>query len=93
MPDYDEILRTLQEDYPLVPYTNAGRLSSTVRRMKAEKELGLPVKLRTGFAISVKYGNAANELDGASWEAFYAELRSELRERYPSLYESIFGDD
>ena len=47
----EEQLRTLDEKYPLVPYTHAGRLFSTVRRMKAEKEMGIPIEHRTGFAI------------------------------------------
>lgn len=38
MDDIEQVLRSLNEKYPLVPHTDAGRLFSTVRRMKAEKE-------------------------------------------------------
>jgi hypothetical protein len=59
--------------------------------MKAEKEAGLPIDLRTGFAISAEHGKAANELDEPSWESFYSRLRFSLRAGYPELYVSIFG--
>ena len=91
MNDLEELLRSLQEKYPLVPHTGAGQLYSSVRRMKAERELGIPINRRTGFAISVKDGKPANELDESSWEEFYQRLCDELRERYPELYEGLFG--
>ena len=87
----EQVLRSLDEDYPLVPHTHAGRLSSTVRRMKAEKELGVPINRRTGFAVSVKHGKPANELDESSWEEFYQDICHELRERYPDLHRQVFG--
>jgi hypothetical protein len=55
-------LESLDKEYPLVLDTEAGRSFSAVRRMKAEKEIAIPINLRTGFAVSVKTGKAANEI-------------------------------
>ena len=93
MNDIEEQLRSLNEKYPLVQHTHAGRHYSTVRRMKAEKEVGIPVEHRTGFAISVKDGKPANELSESRWEQFYLRLSDELKDRYPSLYNELFGED
>ena len=71
----------------------AGRLSSTVRRMKAEKELGIPVHLRTGAAISVADGKPANELNDYTWERFFQRLCGELKVEYPEMYEGLFGNE
>ena len=93
MDDIDEVIRSLEQQYPIVPHTNAGRLFSTVRRMKAEKKLGLPIIRRTGFAISVKEGKPSSELSESAWESFYSGLCKELKERYPDLHEQLFSDD
>ena len=39
-------LEKLAKEHPLVLHTDAGRLFSTVRRMKAEKRMGIPIYLR-----------------------------------------------
>ena len=93
MSDFAEELRLLKEKFPLVPHTQAGRLSSTVRRMKAEKELGIPVHLRTGAAISVADGKPANELNDYTWERFFQRLCGELKVEYPEMYEGLFGNE
>ena len=93
MDDIEEVIRSLEEKYPIVPHTNAGRLFSTVRRMKAERELGLPVARRSGFAISVKDRKPANELNESAWESFYSRLCKDLKERYPDLHDQLFFDD
>jgi hypothetical protein len=36
------------------------------RRMKAEKKMGIPISLRSGFAISTENGKAANAMHAAS---------------------------
>ena len=90
--DFTEQLRLLDEKFPLVPHTNAGRLSSTVRRMKAEREFGIPVHLRTEFAISVANEKPANEIDDDAWERFYQGLCGELKAGYPEMYERMFGN-
>ncbi len=87
---WQEQLAKLAKDYPLVPHTNAGRLSSTVRRMKAEKEMGIPIHFRTGFAISVATGKAANQMTEAEWETFYQRLCEQLERDYPHLHKAIF---
>ena len=86
----DELLRVLNEECPLVPHTAASRLFSTVRRMKAEKELGIPIDLRTGFIISTKARKPANELDACEWEELYSALCVRLKREYPELHQRLF---
>jgi hypothetical protein len=93
MNEVEEQRKMLNERFPLSPHTNAGRLTSTVRRMKAEKELGLPVHLRTGFAISVADSKPANELDEDAWERFFQQLCGELKGQYPEMHSKIFESE
>jgi hypothetical protein len=86
-------LEKLAEEYPLILHTDAGRNFSTVRRMKAEKEMGIPIFLRTGFAISTGTGKAANTMTEDEWEQFYDALSERLKRDYPDLYERIFSPD
>lgn len=83
-------LSKINKECPLIPHTNSGRMFSMVRRMKAEKEMEIPQKLRSGFAISVKTGKHTNEMTAEEWEEFYASMVSRLKEEYPELYEQIF---
>lgn len=87
MGNIDEVL---DDKYPLIADTNAGRLFSTVRRMKAEKELEIPITHRTGFAISAKLGKPANELGEADWEEFYSGLCGQLKHDYSEMHERLF---
>lgn len=80
----------LEKEYPLVIQTDAGRTFSMVRRMQVEKRLGIPVHLRSGFAISVETGKAADEMTDDEWEAFYATLVDRLSSEYPDLYRRLF---
>lgn len=93
MDNFEEQLRLLHEKYPIVAHTNAGRLSSTIRKMKAEKDLGIPVNRRTGFAISAEFGEPANEMDELAWESFFTGLCDELKQRCPELHSSLFDDE
>ncbi len=86
-----ELLEKLNKEYPLTPHTGAGRLFTTVRRMKAEREFDLPINLRTGFAISVKTGKAANKMDEQEWESFFKDLSGQLKRDYLELYQQIFN--
>jgi hypothetical protein len=83
----------LEVRYPLTIHTGAGRLYTTVRRMKAEKEWGLPIHLRIGGAISVASGKAANQMSEAEWEAFYQAMCGQLRRDYPELYKQLFPEN
>ena len=84
-------LERLTKKYPLVLHTDAGRAFSMVRRMKAEKKMGIPINLRSGFAISTKNGKAANAMTVDEWEEFYSALSDQLKGDYPNLYESLFA--
>lgn len=88
----DEQVAELDKEFPLVMHTNAGRTSSTVRRMKAEKERNIPIDRRTGFVRSVETGKAASEMTEDEWESFYERLCAELRREYPDIYASIFPE-
>jgi hypothetical protein len=84
-------LEILDSEYPLELYTDASRTYSTVRRMKIEKKIGLPINLRSGCAISVKTGKAANTMTEEEWEKFYYDLSERLNGDYPGLYKILFS--
>ncbi len=86
----DEKLIKLRNEYPLIPHTNASRISSMVHRMKAEQELQIPINLRSGFAISTVNGKHTNEMNVEEWEDFFTALSGELKRDYPELYQQIF---
>lgn len=90
-PEYIKAL--LEVRYPLADHTGVGRLYTTVRRMKAEKEWCLPIHLRIGSVNSVETGKAANEMNEAEWEAFYLALCGQLKRDYPELYERLFSEN
>jgi hypothetical protein len=83
-------LEKLDKENPLVLHTDAGRTFSMVRRMKAEKKMGVPISLRSGFAISTANGKAANAMTEDEWEEFYDALSKHLRRNYPGLYALLF---
>lgn len=85
-------LRYLDKKYPLIIHTGAGQLYSTVRRMRAEKELGIPINRRTGFAISAKTGKPGNEMDQSAWDEFYSALSARLKRDHPDLYRQVFDE-
>ena len=91
--DLQEKLAKLDKECPLVPHTNAGRLFSTERRMKAEKEMDIHISLRSGFAISVKTGKSANKMNEQEWENFYESLSQQLKKDYPELYQQVFDQE
>jgi hypothetical protein len=72
-------LKQLAEEYPLVLHTDAGRTFPMVRRMKEEKEMGVPINPSfrfRGFHGKWKVGNAVTENE---WEEFYNALSEHLR--------------
>jgi hypothetical protein len=87
----EDQVEMLDKEYPLVLHTDAGRTFSTVRRMKTEKTMGLPISLRAGSAISVETGKAANEMTEDEWEEFYYALSERLNRDYPHLYKRLFS--
>lgn len=81
----------IMKECVLIPYTRSSRLFSSVRRMKAEKELNVPFSRRTGFVISTKTGNRTNEMAEEEWEKFYEALSNELKTDYPDIYARLFS--
>jgi hypothetical protein len=91
MDDLEAKLKLLDEKYSLIPFTDSSRVYSTVRRMKMEKELGIPIEYRGRSAISVASGKRTNEMAEQEWEDFFAAMSNSLK-RYPSLYARLFPD-
>ena len=60
-------------------------------RLKTEKKIGLPINLRSGCAISVETGKAANTMTEDEWEKFYYDLSERLNRDYPGLYKILFS--
>jgi hypothetical protein len=83
-------LEKLAKESPLILHTDAGRTFSMVRRMKVEKKMGIPISLRSGFAISTENGKAANAMTEGEWETFYDALSKHLPRNYPGLYALVF---
>jgi hypothetical protein len=48
--------------------------------------MGIPISLRSGFAISTENGKAANAMTEDEWEEFYKALSKHLRHDYPDLF-------
>lgn len=87
-----ELLNKLNKDFPTTVHTGIGALFTTVRRMKAEKELNLPIAWRIGSAISVKTGKRGNEMNELEWHKFYTALCENLKRDYPSMYDRLFSE-
>ena len=83
-------LEKLADENPLILHTDAGRTFSMARRMKAEEKMGIPISLRSGFAISTENGKAANAMTEDEWEKSYDALSKHLRRNYPNLYARLF---
>ena len=52
--------------------------------------MGIPISLRSGFAISTENGKAANAMTEDEWEEFYDALSKHLRRNYPDLCARLF---
>lgn len=88
----DEQIAELDKEFPLRPFTGRSMLFSMVRRMQAEKERNIPTNRRTGFAVSVKTGKAANKMTRREWESFYRTLSKRLKTDYPDSYLDLFPE-
>jgi IS1 family transposase len=90
-PSLEEVTEKILSEYTLIPHTRSSRLFSTVRRMKAEKELNVSFNRRTNFVISTKTGHRTNEMAEQEWEEFYEALSNELKTDYPDIYARLFS--
>jgi hypothetical protein len=84
-------LKQLTEEYPLVLHTDAGRTFSMVRRMKAEKGMGVPINLRSDFAVSTANRMSANAMTETELEEFYNALSEHLSRDYSVLYDILLS--
>lgn len=85
----EEKVAQLDHHFPFIPFTDSSRLFSTVRRMQQEKRQGIPLNLRSRFAVPVTSHNDSHELSELEWEHFYNTLLNELKQKYPELYNSL----
>ena len=85
-------LAIIDKDFPFVLHTGVGRLSSTVRRMKAQKEMDIPISYRSGNAISAELGKKGDEMTEEQWEHFYQGMCGDLKRDYPDYYLHIFPE-
>jgi NADH pyrophosphatase NudC (nudix superfamily) len=79
------------KEYSLILYTRTSRLFSTVRRMKAEKELNVPISCRASFVIYTETKKRANEMTADEWGKLFEALSSELKKDYPNIYVRLFS--
>lgn len=86
-----EVLKRLNEEFPTTVHTGIGALYTTVRRMKAEKALNIPIAWRISSAISVETGKRRNEMNELQWNKFYKDLCENLKRDYPSMYDRLFS--
>lgn len=84
------MLQKLRLEFPINGFTGVGMLYTTARRMKAEKELNIPIAWRSGSAISVETRKRANEMNELEWNKFYKDLCENLKRDYPSMYDRLF---
>ena len=86
-----EKLTIVNKECPFVGFNGASCLITTLRRMKMQEELDIPVENRTGHAISVENGKCTNEMTLDEWQKFYGDLKGELKKWYPEVHEKMFG--
>lgn len=88
-----EALLEIEGRYPIQLFTCRSALVTTVRRMKAEREWEIPIRLRSGCAVSVEHKVNANKLQEEQWERLYQRLVVQLKQVYPEHYEPLFGKE
>jgi len=91
--DLKKLLTELEEKCPIINQPINERDFSIVRRMKAEKELNIPIKRRFGRVISAKTRKPANKMSETEWEDFYQELCVQLKEEHADMYARLFSDN
>ena len=90
MKDLETLLQFIEERCPVQGYTAAALLCTSVRRMKMEKELAIPLVHRTSSIVAADAGKPANELDEKEWGDLYSWLCERLKARYPDEHARLF---
>ncbi|WP_115460570.1 hypothetical protein [Winogradskyella aurantiaca] len=84
----------IKKETPLMVTVQKKGLFTMVRRMYAEMQHNIPIKWRTGISKSVRNGKEACERLKDEWHEIYFELKTQLLETAPELYQQLFtGDD
>lgn len=79
------LIKYMNENWYISPYTRIGGMVTTIRRMDAEKKLNLPFEWRSGVTISVESGKRINEITEQERDIFRQQLIDDIRENYPSM--------
>ena len=88
-----EKLELIDREFPIVMYTGSSRLITTIRRMREQENLGIPVEFRFGNAISTQNGLYANKMTDEGWHSFFNNLKGQLKRDYPDSYKAIFPEE
>ena len=84
----------IKKETPLIVTVQKQGLFTIVRRMYTEMQHNIPIKWRTGLSNTVCYGKEACERLRDEWHEIYFELKTQLLETAPELYEQLFtGED
>ena len=84
MSHFDTVVRYLDAMYRFEGYIPCSCVFTSVRRKKAEKYFGIPVRLRLG------YSHRQNVPTEAQWENDYAASCVSLKRQYPEMYDRLF---
>ena len=91
MENLQALLQLIEDRCPVQGYTAAALLCTSVRRMKMEKDLGIPLAQRTSSVVWSEVGKPLNEPDQEQWAEIYVWLCERLRARYPGEYARLFA--
>lgn len=78
------LIKYMNENWYISPYTRIGGMVTTIRRMDAEKKLNLPFQWRSGVTISVRNGKRTSEMTDQKREIFRQQLIDAVRNSSPS---------
>lgn len=78
------LIKYMNENWYISPYTRIGGMVTTIRRMDAEKKLDIPSECRSGVTISVRNGKRTSEMTDQKREIFRQQLIDAVRNSSPS---------
>lgn len=79
-----DLVRYMNKNWGISPFTRTGGMVTTIRRMDAEKKLDIPSERRSGVTISVRNGKRTSEMTDQKREIFRQQLIDAVRNSSPS---------
>lgn len=79
-----DLVRYMNKNWGISPFTRTGGMVTTIRRMDAEKKLDIPSECRSGVTISVRNGKRTSEMTDQEREIFRQQLIDAVRKSSPS---------